>query len=146
MMMMAVGGIGNLGSSSMSGTLSDALATLPFANSGVLSAQMNLTTDYVDVIYLEPEAPQRARWAWADGHVTPFKDHRYLFRGSTPGVYSNDSLVPPLGMRSAPPLGGLATGTIELRGDGTLRAFTIENASPAGSVKKAWLDGAGFGV
>ena len=146
MMMMAVGGIGNLGSSSMSGTLSDALATLPFANSGVLSAQMNLTTDYVDVIYLEPEAPQRARWAWADGHVTPFKDHRYLFRGSTPGVYSNDSLVPPLGMRSAPPLGGLATGTIELRGDGTLRAFTIENASPAGSVKTAWLDGAGFGV
>ena len=38
-------------------------------------------------------------------------------------------------MRSAPPLGGLASGTVELRADGTLRAWTIENASPAGSRK-----------
>ena len=127
-------------------TLAAALATLPFANVGVVHNETNLTTDYVSVIYLEPEAPEKARWAWADGHITPFKDHRYVFEGSTPGVYSNTSRVPPLGIRSAPPLGGLAAGSVELRADGTLRSWTLENASPAGSTKTAWLDAAALGV
>ena len=110
--------------------LSSALQSLPFSNSGVVTSALNITTDYVDVIYLEPEAPTKARWSWADGHLTPFKDHRYIFDGDIPGVYSNTSRAPPLGVRSAPPLGGLAAGTIELRADGTLRQWTIENASP----------------
>ena len=114
-------------------SLHDALASLPWANSGIITAATNLTTNYLDVIYLEPEAPTRAQWAWADGHLTPFRDHRYIFEGNAPGVYSNESRVPPLGVRSAPPLGGLAAGTVELRADGTLRGWTIENASPAGS-------------
>ena len=54
--------------------------------------------------------------------------------------------VPPAGMRSAPPLGGLATGTVELRADGTLQAWTIENGSPAGSAKMSRLDHAVLGV
>ena len=127
-------------------TLGEALAALPFANSGLVTNATNLTTDYVDVIYLEPEAPTRARWAWADGHMTAFKDHRYIFEGSVPGVYSNTSRVPPSGIRSAPPLGGLASGTVELRADGTFRSWTIENASPAGSTKTAWLDSAAVGM
>ena len=127
-------------------TLGEALAALPFANSGLVTNATNLTTDYVDVIYLEPEAPTRARWAWADGHMTAFKDHRYIFEGSVPGVYSNTSRVPPSGIRSAPPLGGLASGTVELRADGTFRSWTIENASPAGSTKTGWLDSAAVGM
>ena len=49
-------------------------------------------------------------------------------------------------MRSAPPLGGLAAGTVELRADGSLHAWTLENASPAGSTKIATLDDALFGL
>ena len=127
-------------------SLGAALAGLPFANIGVVHNSTNLTTDFCDVIYLEPEAPTKAQWAWADGHITPFRDHRYAFEGSVPGVYINTSRAPPLGIRSAPPLGGLAAGTVELRADGTLRSWTIENASPAGSTKTAWLDAAALGV
>jgi non-lysosomal glucosylceramidase len=127
-------------------SLSDALSFLPFVNSGLVTAATNLTTNYVDVIYLEPEAPTRARWAWADGHITPFSDHRYIFEGDRPGIFSNASVAPPLGMRSAPPLGGLASGTVELRADGSLRAWTIENAHPASSTKTGWLDAASLGV
>ena len=54
--------------------------------------------------------------------------------------------VPPAGMRSAPPLGGLATGTVELRADGSLQAWTIENASPAGSAKMSRLEDAVIGI
>eukprot|EP00755_Sulcionema_specki_P009882 Sspe_Gene.44889::Locus_22090_Transcript_1_1_Confidence_0.750_Length_3051::g.44889::m.44889 len=43
--------------------------------------------------------------------------------------------APPTGIRSAPPLGGLAAGTVELRGDGTFTAVTMENNNPAGSAK-----------
>ena len=54
------------------------------------------------------------------------------------GVVSRgaDTVVaPPAGLRSAPPLGGLAAGTFELRADGGFHAWTVENASPAGSTK-----------
>jgi len=118
-----------------------ALRSLPFANSGVVTNSTRFMTNYNDVIYLESEVPYRPCWSWADGHITPFSDHRYLFEGDKPGI-GYAAPVPPLGMRSAPPLGGLAAGTVELRADGSLRAWTIENASPAGSTKTAWLDDA----
>ena len=51
--------------------LSSALQSLPFANSGIVNSALNITTDYVDVIYLEPEAPTKARWSWADGALYP---------------------------------------------------------------------------
>eukprot|EP01064_Diplonema_japonicum_P033224 TRINITY_DN64_c1_g2_i1.p1 TRINITY_DN64_c1_g2~~TRINITY_DN64_c1_g2_i1.p1 ORF type:complete len:965 (+),score=272.99 TRINITY_DN64_c1_g2_i1:68-2962(+) len=57
-----------------------------------------------------------------------------------------DSASPPVGIRSAPPLGGLATGTMELRGDGTLTAWTTENNSPAGSAKLSKQKMAAFGA
>lgn len=42
---------------------------------------------------------------------------------------------PPSGMRSAVPLGGLGTGSFELRADGTIHEWTLENQSPGGSAR-----------
>ena len=42
---------------------------------------------------------------------------------------------PPSGVRSGVPLGGLSTGSVELRGDGTLREWIIQNAGPHGAAK-----------
>ncbi len=53
---------------------------------------------------------------------------------------------PPLGLRSAVPLGGLGAGTIELRSDGSLREWNIFNNSPAGGGPKVHLDQAFFGL
>jgi non-lysosomal glucosylceramidase len=44
-------------------------------------------------------------------------------------------VVPPIGMRSAVPLGGFGAGAIELRADGSFHECTIINQSPAGSAK-----------
>eukprot|EP01064_Diplonema_japonicum_P033222 TRINITY_DN64_c1_g1_i1.p1 TRINITY_DN64_c1_g1~~TRINITY_DN64_c1_g1_i1.p1 ORF type:complete len:987 (+),score=326.97 TRINITY_DN64_c1_g1_i1:66-3026(+) len=70
--------------------------------------------------------------------------------GLTSGTVSRKPLgkdqAPPPGVRSAPPLGGLAAGTMELRGDGTLTAWTTENNSPAGSAKLSKQRAAMFGA
>lgn len=42
---------------------------------------------------------------------------------------------PASGMRSAVPLGGLSTGSVELRGDGSLHEWIIHNAGPSGAAK-----------
>jgi non-lysosomal glucosylceramidase len=42
---------------------------------------------------------------------------------------------PPMGLRSAAPLGGLGAGAFELRADGTVHEVTIVNQSPAGAAK-----------
>jgi uncharacterized protein (DUF608 family) len=49
---------------------------------------------------------------------------------------------PPTGLRSSVPLGGITTGSIELRGDGTFHEWTIENQSPAGAAKYGVVDDA----
>ena len=114
-------------------TSSEALSKIPFANSGTVRSTDSFSYVGIPAMYLEPEAPSRALWAWADT-----KTHQYLF--------GTNATPPPLGMRSAPPLGGLAAGTVELRADGSLHAWTLENASPAGSTKMATLDDALFGL
>ena len=146
----------------------DALLGLPFANSDTVLATDVFDMRSVSSIYLEPEAPQFAEWAWADGRIArampsrPHGAHYYLFKKNDSAVAptapppgappaANASMlagwsVPPAGMRSAPPLGGWATGTVELRADGSLHAWTIENNSPAGSTKLATLDDATLGV
>lgn len=43
--------------------------------------------------------------------------------------------VPPTGIRSAVPLGGMGTGNFELRADGTFRQWCIESQSPGGGAK-----------
>ena len=49
---------------------------------------------------------------------------------------------PPTGIRSSVPLGGVTTGSIELRADGTFHEWTIENQSPAGGTKYGRVDNA----
>ena len=49
--------------------------------------------------------------------------------------YLADGSVPPTGIRSAVPLGGMGTGNFELRGDGTFRQWCIESQSPGGGAK-----------
>jgi non-lysosomal glucosylceramidase len=49
---------------------------------------------------------------------------------------------PPTGLRSAVPLGGITTGSIELRGDGTFHEWTVESQSPAGAAKYGVVDDA----
>ena len=49
--------------------------------------------------------------------------------------YHANSSVPPTGIRSAVPLGGMATGNFELRADGTFRQWCIESQSPSGAAK-----------
>jgi non-lysosomal glucosylceramidase len=149
--------------------LHDALLALPFVNADrVRATDVFEMRPVSDSIYLEPEAPSFAEWAWADGRIArampnrPHGSHYYLYMKNDSAVApaappagappaANSSMlagwsVPPNGMRSAPPLGGLSTGSIELRGDGSLHAWTIENASPAGSTKIATLSDAAMGV
>ena len=129
--------------------LYDALTALSFGHKDVVRSTQSFKMHPIPTLYSEPEAPTRARWSWADGRITPVPTHRYLFDNSTSDATQTcmaNASVPPLGMRSAPPLGGLASGTVELRADGTLQAWTIENASPAGSTKLSLLDDAVIGV
>jgi len=64
----------------------------------------------------------------------------------TSGVKEIVGEVPPLGMRSAVPLGGLGAGSFELRGDGSMHEWTIANQSPGGAAKVGLFDDAMFGV
>ena len=47
---------------------------------------------------------------------------------------------PPIGIRSAPALGGFGAGSFEIRGDGSFREWTIFNQGPAGSGKYGLVD------
>ena len=49
---------------------------------------------------------------------------------------------PPNGLRSAVPIGGVTTGSIELRADGTFHDWTVESQSPAGAAKYGVVDDA----
>ena len=76
---------------------------------------------------------------------TPLRDSEHCTSGI---VHRESTKHPPSGMRSAVPLGGLGTGSFELRADGTIHEWTIENQSPGGSAKlnKGALNLAIFGV
>ena len=53
---------------------------------------------------------------------------------------------PPVGIRSAVPLGGVSCGSVELRGDGRFYEWTIVNQSPGGSPKFGVVDQAVMAV
>ncbi len=59
--------------------------------------------------------------AWETGNIRD-----YLYETTT-----GNATVPPIGMRSAVPLGGLGTGTFELRADGSFADWQVENQGPA---------------
>ena len=93
-----------------------------------------------------------AAWSYAASAPSEFKDcHKgqpccYL-KTYVPDSHPNSEIIsatmnrtspyhhPPTGLRSSVPLGGITTGSIELRGDGTFHDWTVESQSPAGGVK-----------
>ena len=58
---------------------------------------------------------------------TPITNQDYCTSGITG---RKDTRHPPAGMRSAVPLGGMGTGSFELRADGTFHEWTIEKPVP----------------
>ena len=206
-------------------SLFDQLMSIPFNNNGTVHAGDAFVSSLIPSFYLEPEAPPKARYSWAD-----LRHHAYLFASPSPSSCMGSSAVqngtdrpgsdlrqitsspsadacgksccadpactawvfaekapitwagctgglsccylkaagvaatpkaglvsgsakrdagassPPSGMRSAVPLGGIGAGSVELRGDGTLRAWTIVNQSPGGGTKFDTQDDAVFGL
>ncbi len=105
------------------------LAGLQFRNSGVVRKEMQFRYFDQTVSYVEDEE----RWN-TQGTAT------YLYQVS--GTTKTD---PPTGMRSSVPLGGLGSGTVELRADGSFHDWNIFNNSPADG-GKIQLDGAFFAI
>jgi uncharacterized protein (DUF608 family) len=105
------------------------LARLKFKNSGVVRREMEF--QYFD---------QPLAYAEDFDHWNTIGKARYLYQ-----VEEGREIDPPTGMRSSVPLGGLGSGTVELRADGSLRDWEIYNNSPAGGVK-IQIDDAFFGV
>jgi non-lysosomal glucosylceramidase len=100
-----------------------------------------------------------AVWTYAASASTDYNDCRkgqpccylktYITQASNSTIYLSaimnrtfPYIHPPSGMRSAVPLGGITTGSIELRGDGTFHEWTIENQSPATGTKYGLVDNA----
>ena len=91
-------------------------------------------------------------WSYAASAPSEFKDCHtgqaccYL-KTYVPDFHPNSEIIsatmnrtspyhhPPSGLRSSVPLGGITTGSIELRGDGTFHEWTVESQSPAGGAK-----------
>ena len=110
------------------------LSRLRFKNVGVVSSDMKFEYHDKNCFYVETHD----RWStnWGEEYSYP-----YLFEAR------NDEIVdPPSGMRSAVPLGGLGSGTVELRADGSLCDWNIFNNSPAGGGGKVQLKEALFGL
>lgn len=105
------------------------LSQLRFKNSGTVTRNMDFRYFHQPDDYLEtPDL-------WGI-----YSDGTYFYR-----VDGGKKQSPPNGMRSAVPLGGLGSGTIELRADGSLRDWNIFNNSPAYG-EKIQLDDALFGI
>ncbi len=58
-----------------------------------------------------------------------------IIAGSVKTAGGDNLESPPSGIRSAVPLGGISTGAVELRGDGSLHEWTIQNQNPGGQAK-----------
>jgi len=105
------------------------LAQLQFRNSGVVRRDMQFRYFDQTVAYVEDSE----RWNVHDTSM-------YLYQ-----LEGGKKIDPPMGMRSAVPLGGLGSGTVELRADGSFRDWNIFNNSPA-SGTKIQRDDALFGI
>jgi non-lysosomal glucosylceramidase len=102
---------------------------LQFKNSGRVRREMQFR--YFD---------QPLAYAEDSGHWNTIGKAQYLYQ-----VEGGSKIAPPTGMRSAVPLGGLGSGSVELRADGSLRDWEIFNNSPAGAAP-IQIDDAFFGL
>jgi uncharacterized protein (DUF608 family) len=64
---------------------------------------------------------------WSDDAAHPGTTMEYMYDVTDP----QHPGAPPVGMRSSVPLGGLGTGSVELRADGRFADWSIENQGPA---------------
>ncbi|KAK3739472.1 hypothetical protein QZH41_020504 [Actinostola sp. cb2023] len=111
--------------SSTGQTLSEQLDQLQFRNGpSLVTSNMRFTHAQQCAQYVELQNVTGVATSWATERFSAF-----------PYLYRDNGKVPPLGMRSAVPLGGLGTGSFELRADGTFSEWTLENQSPGGSAK-----------
>ncbi len=116
------------------------LASLSLGNESLVTSYMDLRT--VDTPVHSAEGLTR----WHQKGV-----HPYAFRvpSDLKEISWEDARqalqTPPLGIRSAVPLGGLGTGTLELRADGSLADWQIFNNSP-GNGEKVQVEDAFFAI
>jgi non-lysosomal glucosylceramidase len=105
------------------------LSELEFRNLGIVTRAMHF--EYLD---------QPLEYAEDTDYWNVTRRAKYLYQ--IEGVKRMD---PPTGMRSAVPLGGLGSGTVELRADGSFYDWNIFNNSPA-SGNKIQIDDTFFGL
>ena len=96
--------------------LGEALSAISFLNGGKVKA-----TDTFER-YTQCNGFTESYTSWTTGGIRD-----YLYQTTPNGSAS----TPPIGMRSAVPLGGLGTGTFELRADGSFADWQVENQGPA---------------
>jgi non-lysosomal glucosylceramidase len=122
-------GILSIGHSALAQTPENLLPQLQFENSGTVTRDMDFRYFTQPDDYLEnPDL-----WNIRSNGI-------YLYR-----IDGGEKRSPPDGMRSAVPLGGLGSGTIELLADGSFSDWNIFNNSPAYG-EKVQIDDAFFGI
>ena len=117
--------------------LAAALSDATFYHVSTARSSFVYVYDTTLISYMEPDNVTCTRCRWSTPGVRLNRRFfHYLWRR-----LENGSLVPPpLGIRSAPPLGGLGAGSVELRADGSFRDWTIFNQGPAGAGKYGVVD------
>uniref|UniRef100_A0A1X7SQU2 Glycosyl-hydrolase family 116 N-terminal domain-containing protein n=1 Tax=Amphimedon queenslandica TaxID=400682 RepID=A0A1X7SQU2_AMPQE len=117
-------------------SLVNLLGNLTFKNYGIVRSSDQYVWEEIRISYVEAQNVSGPYLGWADiGHAN------YLFHD-----VSGDLTHPPSGMRSSVPLGGISTGNIELRGDGTFHEWSIFNQYPAGAAKIQIIDDVFMGI
>jgi non-lysosomal glucosylceramidase len=113
---------------------------LTFRNSGVVRRGMQFEEKMQDCHYVEVPTAWSTPWGKPSGGAR----YPYLYVVAVSDG-KRQFAAPPVGMRSAVPLGGLGAGTIELRADGSFHDWNIFNNSPGGG-GKVQLGDALFGL
>ena len=117
------------------------LAQLRFVNQGLVSSTMHIEAVDTDILFSEGLEAWHTKGTHPYAYVTPFPS------GGNPLTLDVGALpAPPVGIRSAPSLGGLGTGTLELRADGRLANWQVFNNSPGDGQPKLHVDDAFFGI
>lgn len=88
----------------------------------------------------EPSCAAGLPCCYLKSSVSPASPLAGVFSGTVSRGAAPNVTAPPMGLRSAVPLGGLGAGAFELRADGTVHEVTIVNQSPAGAAKYGVLE------